>query len=86
MKKELMLIELLIKRLLSYNGKKQFTEDEIEDIDATILLLSHMDPDGTYIKTASAGIELGYNHSNKKKAKIIDFSEHKRNTLSTVAT
>lgn len=66
---------MLIKRLMEYNGKSEFAEDEIEEIKAILNLLECLDPEGKYLKDSSAKISLGIDHgdSTNRVAQIISF-------------
>lgn len=64
---------------MEYNGKTEFTDNEIKEIKAILDLLDCLDPEGRYLKDASAKISLGIDHgcSTKKMAQIISFSKWK---------
>lgn len=60
---------------MEYNERTEFTENEIREIIAVLNLLDCLDPEGTYLKNASAKIILGIDHgcSMKTPAQIIKF-------------
>lgn len=77
---KIQLIEMLIRRLMEYNGKESFTENEIEEIKTILHLLDCLDPAGKYLKASSAKINIGINHciQNKEGASIISFCDKKK--------
>lgn len=57
------LIEQLVRRLQSYNGRTDFTDDEFADIMECTSLLEELDPNHEHVKIGD--IDFGIKHTGK---------------------